>query len=100
MRSLGNVPWERVSRESEGSTKPHLTRLSPNLRSGPFPSHGVVAQLVRASACHAEGRGFESRPSRQITTTYTVSVCDSANQSESLCGNARDNKCSIVRGCA
>ena len=28
--------------------------------------HGVVAQLVRASACHAEGRGFESRPSRQF----------------------------------
>ena len=27
--------------------------------------HGVVAQLVRASACHAEGREFESRPSRQ-----------------------------------
>src|SRR5208282_1650650 len=24
-----------------------------------------VAQLVRASACHAEGRGFESRHSRQ-----------------------------------
>ena len=27
---------------------------------------GVVAQLVRASACHAEGRGFESRSSRQF----------------------------------
>ena len=26
---------------------------------------GVVAQLVRASACHAEGRGFEPRQSRQ-----------------------------------
>lgn len=26
---------------------------------------GVVAQLVRASACHAEGRGSESRPPRQ-----------------------------------
>ena len=25
---------------------------------------GVVAQLVRASACHAEGRGFEPRPFR------------------------------------
>ena len=25
---------------------------------------GVVAQLVRASACHAEGRGFEPRQSR------------------------------------
>ena len=27
---------------------------------------GGVAQLVRASACHAEGRGFEPRRSRQI----------------------------------
>lgn len=26
---------------------------------------GVVAQLVRASACHAEGRGFEPLQSRQ-----------------------------------
>src|SRR5581483_3043369 len=26
---------------------------------------GGVAQLVRASACHAEGRGFEPRRSRQ-----------------------------------
>ena len=26
--------------------------------------HGVVVQLVRISACHVEGRGFESRPLR------------------------------------
>ncbi len=30
-----------------------------------MPCFGVVAQLVRASACHAEGRGFEPRQSRQ-----------------------------------
>ena len=27
---------------------------------------GLVVQLVRISACHAEGRGFESRPDRFI----------------------------------
>ena len=31
-----------------------------------MPCSGVVAQLVRASACHAEGRGFEPLQSRQI----------------------------------
>jgi|SRR3954471_24662834 hypothetical protein len=30
------------------------------------PARGGVAQLVRASACHAEGRGFEPRRSRQF----------------------------------
>jgi predicted Fe-S protein YdhL (DUF1289 family) len=29
-----------------------------------FHNTGVVAQLVRASDCHSEGRGFDPRPSR------------------------------------
>ena len=30
----------------------------------PTHQYAVVAQLVRVSACHAEGRGFESRQPR------------------------------------
>lgn len=39
-----------------------------------FLSHGVVVQLVRISACHAEGRGFESRPLRHRTTPCNTKV--------------------------
>lgn len=31
---------------------------------------GVVAQLVRASACHAEGRGFEPLQSRHLISPF------------------------------
>ncbi len=42
-----------------------LARLKELLYIICYPLKGGVAQLVRASACHAEGRGFESRHSRQ-----------------------------------
>lgn len=35
---------------------------------------GVVAQLVRAPACHAGGRGFESRPFRTLTKVYQYGI--------------------------
>ena len=41
----------------------------------PTKKYGGVAQLVRARACHARGRGFESLHSRQKTdNNYQVAI--------------------------
>ncbi len=37
---------------------------------------GIVAQLVRAPACHVGGRGFESRQSRFFPTILQVPLSE------------------------
>ncbi len=37
-------------------------------------SDAAVVQLVRISACHAEGRGFESRPLRHFSSPEVENV--------------------------
>ena len=42
--------------------------------------YGGVAQLVRALACHARGRGFKSRHSRHFRRTWIKSICGRLHQ--------------------
>ena len=57
LSSVGRAaPLQGVGREFEALSTHQTVGLEKVL--------GVVVQLVRISACHAGGRGFESRPLR------------------------------------
>ena len=46
----------------------------PHASSSASLPHGGVAQLVRALACHARGRGFESRHSRHVFNNLALAA--------------------------
>ena len=66
----GTNPDGTTNPDTQRQLKPCLTLLGPRPTSAPFrgmpreSARGGVAQLVRVTACHAVGRGFEPRRSR------------------------------------
>ena len=50
--------------------KQRVTGSSPVLST----IYGLVAQLVRALACHARGRGFEPHPSRHFNLIFLADL--------------------------
>lgn len=50
----------------------------------PQLSDGLVVQLVRIHACHAWGRGFESRPDRENWESTLETKCFFAQNSEQI----------------
>ena len=59
----GSSPVQTAKRKKERKLSSIVLKNIEN-------NFGLVVQLVRIHACHAWGRGFESRPDRQIISPF------------------------------
>ena len=69
-RSYGSVQFS-FFKQWENSLEKQIFVLPLHSQS----ANGVVVQLVRIPACHAGGRGFESRPYRKISKQMIAKPC-------------------------
>ena len=61
------VAWPAFLAPKASTTTGKLTTIKRDDGKYQWAMNAAVVQLVRISACHAEGRGFESRPLRHIS---------------------------------
>ena len=57
------------------------------LRGRLFTGIGLVAQLVRALACHARGRGFEPHPSRHFCYASVAQLVEQGTENPRVVGS-------------
>ena len=61
--------------------------LSTKEEKSSFIGNGLVAQLVRALACHARGRGFEPHPSRHFPYASVAQLVEQGTENPRVVGS-------------